>query len=287
MKKLVYAFLPALAIMTSCSNSDGSSSGKDDGSEATLDSLRAAVAQRDSLLQFVSEVSAGMDQLLFIQGDIDNISLVNESPERKAQFSEQVGRLSYQMQQNKERLAELEKQLRDSKSSNATLLNSIATLKKQIASQEALIQSLTQQLDAAGAIIANQSEQIDSLNTTVTDITSQRDIAEDRSAQLTAELNKCYYVYATKDELKKYNIIETGFLRKTKILPDDFEQQFFMTADKTTLTTINTHDKKAKVLTSQPADSYVIEDVNGQKVIKITNPARFWEKSNYLVIQVD
>lgn len=287
MKKLVYAFIPVLAVMTSCGNSDGSSSGKDDGTEATLDSLRAAVAQRDSLLQFVSEVSAGMDQLLFIQGDMDNIALVNESPERKAQFSEQVGRLSYQMQQNKERLAELEKQLQDSNSSNSALVNSIATLKKQIASQEALIKSLTQQLDAAGAIIATQSEQIDSLNTTVTDITSQRDIAEDRSAQLTAELNKCYYVYATKDELKKYNIIETGFLRKTKILPDDFEQQFFMTADKTTLTTINTHDKKAKVLTTQPTDSYVIEDVNGQKVIKITNPARFWEKSNYLVIQVD
>lgn len=287
MKKLVYAFIPVLAVMTSCGNSDGSSSGKDDGTEATLDSLRAAVAQRDSLLQFVSEVSAGMDQLLFIQGDMDNIALVNESPERKAQFSEQVGRLSYQMQQNKERLAELEKQLQDSNSSNSALVNSIATLKKQIASQEALIKSLTQQLDAAGAIIATQSEQIDSLNTTVTDITSQRDIAEDRSAQLTAELNKCYYVYATKDELKKYNIIETGFLRKTKILRDDFEQQFFMTADKTTLTTINTHDKKAKVLTTQPTDSYVIEDVNGQKVIKITNPARFWEKSNYLVIQVD
>lgn len=287
MKKLVYAFIPVLAVMTSCGSSNGSSSGKDDGTEATLDSLRAAVAQRDSLLQFVSEVSAGMDQLLFIQGDMDNIALVNESPERKAQFSEQVGRLSYQMQQNKERLAELEKQLQDSNSSNSALVNSIATLKKQIASQEALIKSLTQQLDAAGAIIATQSEQIDSLNTTVTDITSQRDIAEDRSAQLTAELNKCYYVYATKDELKKYNIIETGFLRKTKILPDDFEQQFFMTADKTTLTTINTHDKKAKVLTTQPTDSYVIEDVNGQKVIKITNPARFWEKSNYLVIQVD
>ncbi|MDE6309921.1 MAG: hypothetical protein K2L81_06990, partial [Muribaculaceae bacterium] len=222
-----------------------------------------------------------------IQGDMDNIALINESPERKAQFSEQVGRLSYQMQRNKERLAELEKQLQDSKSSNATLLSSIATLKKQIASQEALIQSLTQQLDAAGVIIANQSEQIDSLNTTVVDITEQRNIAEERSSQLNAELNKCYYVYATKDELKKNNIIETGFLRKTKILPDDFEQQFFMTADKTTLTTINTHDKKAKVLTSQPADSYVIEDVNGQKVIRITNPARFWEKSNYLESQVD
>ncbi len=287
MKKLVYAFLPVLTLMVACDRNGDTTTDQTAESNPTLDSLRAAVAERDSLLQFVAEVNEGMDQLLYLQGDMDNIAIINESPERKARFSEQVGRISYQMQQNKDRLAELEKQLQDSKSSNSALLNSISTLKKQIANQEKLIQSLTQQLDAAGIVIANQGAQIDSLNTTVTDITSQRDVAEERSAQLNAELNKCYYVYATKDELKKYNIIETGFLRKTKILPDDFEQQFFQTADKTTLTTINTHDKKAKVLTGQPTDSYTIEDVNGQKVIKITNPTRFWEKSNYLVIQVD
>lgn len=286
MKKLVYAIIPMLALLVSCGKS-GKSDDQNVETDPTVDSLRAAIAERDSLLQFVAEVNNGMDQLLFLQGDLDNIAIIKESPERKAQFSEQVGRISYQMQQNKDRLAQLEKQLQDSKSSNSTLANSISTLKKQIANQEQLIQSLTQQLDAAGIVIASQGAQIDSLNTTVTDITEQRDVAQERSEQLNAELNKCYYVCATKDELKKNNIIETGFLRKTKILPDDFEQKYFLTADKTTLTTINTHDKKAKVLTAQPADSYVIEDVNGQKVIRITNPTRFWEKSNYLVIQVD
>lgn len=286
MKKFIYA-LPMLLLVASCGKSGSSDSENNSGSQATLDSLQAAVAERDSLLAFVAEVNNGMDQLLFLQGDMDNIAIIRESPERKAQFSEQVGRISYQMQQNKDRLAQLEQQLQESKTSNSTLLNSISTLKKQIANQEKLIQSLTQQLDAAGIIIANQGAAIDSLNTTVTDITAQRDVAQERGDQLNAELNKCYYVYATKDELKKNKIIETGFLRKTKVLPDDFEKQFFLTADKTNLTTINTHAKKAQVLTKQPTDSYVIEDVNGQKVVKITNPTRFWEKSNFLVIQVD
>jgi len=289
MKKLVYAFLPTLLLMVACEGSKSSGENAEgEKSMTTEDSLRAAIAERDSLLLFISEVDAGMEQLLDLQADIDNSAQLSaESPTRKANFSEQVNRINYQMTQNKQRLERLEKQLKESKGANAALLNSITALKRQIANQETLIASLTNQLNEAGVKIAQQEEQIDSLNTTVTDITSQRDMAQERSEQLTTELNKCYYVYATKNELKKANIIETGFLRKTKILPDDFEQQFFQTADKTKLTTINTHSSKAKVLTAQPANSYAIEDVNGQKVIKITNPVRFWEKSNYLVIQVD
>lgn len=288
MKKLVYALLPTLLLMVACDGKTSDKMAEGEKSMTTEDSLRTALAERDSLLQFISEVDAGMEQLLDLQADIDNsVQLSAESPTRKANFSEQVSRINYQMTQNKERLEQLEKQLKKSKGANAALLNSITSLKRQIANQETLIASLTNQLNDAGVKIAQQEEQIDSLNTTVTDITSQRDLAQERSEQLTTELNKCYYVYATKSELKKANIIETGFLRKTKILPDDFEQQFFQTADKSKLTTINTHSAKAKVLTAQPANSYVIEDVHGQKVVKITNPARFWEKSNYLVIQVD
>lgn len=40
-------------------------------------------------------------------------------------------------------------------------------------------------------------------------------------------------------------------------------------------------------MTSQPKDSYTIVDENGQKVVKITNPEKFWQLSNFLVIEVD
>ena len=67
----------------------------------------------------------------------------------------------------------------------------------------------------------------------------------------------------------------------------DFDQSFFTAADKRTLTSIDLNAKKAKVLTNQPTDSYVIEDVNGHKVLRITNPAAFWSLSNYLVVKID
>lgn len=92
---------------------------------------------------------------------------------------------------------------------------------------------------------------------------------------------------SAKGELKDARIIETGFLRKTKLLQADFQQSYFTQSDKRTLTTIPTHSKKAKILTNMPADSYTIEDYDGLKTIKVTNPEKFWSLSNYLVIQVD
>lgn len=68
----------------------------------------------------------------------------------------------------------------------------------------------------------------------------------------------------------------------------DFDKSFFVQADKRTLTSIQLHSNKAKVVsTTQPKSSYEIVDVNGQKVLRILNPSEFWGVSNYVVIQID
>lgn len=287
MKKLLIAFSATLLMFTSCGKSSESSN-DGESTKVTEDSLRQAIAQRDSLLQFVAEVNQGMSQLVDMQNELSDLGndLEGESL-TKPDFNQQVNQIRSKISAYESRLAQLEKQLSDSKDSNAALISTINTLKKQIANQKVIISNLTQQLAEAGVKIEQQEEQIEELNTTVTNITSERDIAQERSEQLLEEINKCFYYVGTKSELKKNKIIESGFLKKTKILPADFEKQFFTTADKTTLTTINTYSKKVKVLTEQPSDSYTIEDNNGRKALKITNPSRFWEKSNYLVIQID
>ena len=41
-------------------------------------------------------------------------------------------------------------------------------------------------------------------------------------------------------------------------------------------------------MTNQPADSYeIVEGADKVKILKITNPARFWNQSNFLVIKID
>ena len=135
--------------------------------------------------------------------------------------------------------------------------------------------------------IADLGTKVDSLNTTVASVTEEKTKAEEATTTAVNELNTCYYAIGTKKELKEAKIIETGFLRKTKLLQADFQQSYFTKADKRTLTSIPTHSKKAKIITNMPEGSYDIQDVDGMKVINVINPEKFWSMSNYLVIQVN
>ena len=128
---------------------------------------------------------------------------------------------------------------------------------------------------------------VDSLNTTVSTVTDERNTAQEASVRLENELNTCYYVVARKSELKDHNIIESGFLRKTKLMKGDFDKGFFVISDKRTLTTLPLNTEKAKILTNHPASSYEVAEENGMKVIRITNPDQFWSLTNYLVVQKD
>mgnify|MGYP001048104823 FL=1 len=167
-------------------------------------------------------------------------------------------------------------------------------MKTQIAEQQTEIATLTNQLATANIKIEELSTTVttlntavDSLNTGLTDERALKDAAIEEATAATNELNACFYAIGTSKELKEKHILQSGFLRKTKVMKGDFDESYFTTGDKRNLSEIPTHSKKAKILTSQPADSYEIVDVNGQKVVKITDPTKFWQLSNFLVIQVD
>ena len=156
------------------------------------------------------------------------------------------------------------------------------------------IATLTNQLATANIKIDELSSTVTTLNTQVdslaSDVANERELkaaAQAEADKATTELNACYYAVGNSKELKERDILSSGFLRKTKVMKGDFDMNYFQTADKRTLTEIPTHSKKAEVMTSQPKDSYQIVDINGQKVVKITNPTKFWQVSNFLVIKVD
>ena len=152
------------------------------------------------------------------------------------------------------------------------------------------LNSLTEQLAAAHIQIKNLNQSVDSLSSVNKAVVKEKEAAQEESKHLTNEvnnLNTCYYVVGSKKELKANKIIETGFLRKTKILQGDYEMSYFTKADRRTLNEIPLHSKKAELMTNHPKGSYEIVDQGGSKVLHILSPDRFWEKSNFLVIKVD
>lgn len=288
MKKVLTLCMIAALGITSCNNGKSDAQKAQEEQNAKDQELAVAVADRDQLISLVGEINEGMEQIK----QLENILTVsNNAPgevsSRREQIQSDIAAIQKALQERREKLAELEKKLENSSRDNSSMRKTIASLRAQIDSQSEEIASLRDNLGQAKARIGELDAAVDSLNTTVSTVTDERNIAQEESVNLANELNTCYYAIGSKSELKDRHIIETGFLRKTKLLKGDFDQSFFTTADKRTLSRIALHSKKAEILTNQPEGSYVIDDDNGQKVLVITNPDAFWSLSNYLVIKID
>lgn len=289
-KTLAAAAIAAIAVLPFSSCGDKQKLEQSEAKNTVLsDQLQQTLATQDSLFALINDITDGMTQIKEIERIVSTSgSLTSESPSRKEQLRSDMAAIQQALQERRQRLEELEKQLKATSGNNSTLLTTISNLKAQIAEQQTEIRTLNNQLAEAGVKITQLGTQIDSLNTAVAQVTESRDQAEQEAEAIANELNTCYYVIGSQDELKKNKIIETGFLRKTKVLPTDFSTEYFTRADKRTLSDIPTHSKKAKVMTNQPQDSYtIIEDASGQKIVRISNPTKFWSISNFLVIKVD
>lgn len=254
----------------------------------TKQELATALAERDELLALVKEISSGLEQIKRLE---NMMTIAAKSPsennDRKTQILSDISILKEKIRQRKEQLQKLEEKLQNSTINNKELQETIRALRIQIDSQIDEIESLNRRLISANEQIGILHNTVDSLYVTVSAVTGERDSVQETSIKFENELNVCFYVISKKSELKKHNIIETGFLRKTKLLQGDFDKDFFVISDKRTLDTLCLNTTKAKILTNHPESSYEISEVNGQKIIKITDPGQFWSLTNYLVVQSD
>ncbi len=288
MKKILTLCVAAALVFTGCSNKEKEEQLRQAQAvaEASREELADAVSDRDQLLGLVNEISSSMEQIKQLE-NILTVSGGSETPGQREQIRADIAAIQETLVQRRHQLEDLEKKLSKSNLNNSKLQQTITSLRTQLDGQAQEIASLRTSLGEAQTKIGNLDAQVDSLNTTVNTVTAERDSTDKQNVELTNELNTCYYAIGNKNELKENNIIETGFLRKTKIMEGDFDRAFFTKADKRTLTAIDLNSNKAEVLTKQPESSYRIVDVNGHKVLQITNPAQFWSLSNYLVVKID
>jgi len=295
MKKIMYLvwLMAGLAVLPACQRTnklEAEAMRQDSINVALQDSINTANAEKDSLMQLMGDIADGMQQIKELEDIVSVNNLNGETPDRKKQLRDDIVLIQEAINKHKQRLNDLEKRLKQSTNYNATMQKSIANLKAQLEDQQKTINNLTEQLAAAHIQIKNLNQSVDSLNTVNKAVMKEKEAAQQESKQLTNEvntLNTCYYVIGSNKELKANKIIESGFLRKTKILQGDFEMSYFTKADRRTLNEIPLHSNKAQLMTNHPKDSYEIVEHGNMKTLHILNPARFWEKSNFLVVKVD
>ncbi len=253
------------------------------------DSLRTALANSDSLFSLLYDVTVGMDQITALEQLVD-APINQENASGRERLRQQMEAIQRGLQDRRHRIEQLEKQLAAGNSAaQERLKQQINRLREQMDKQSATVEELRQSLEAANIHIAALDNTIDSLNTSNESLKAGLTQAESALTDAIDELNSVYYVIGTKNELKEHDIIEGGgFLRKTKVLPSDFDRDYLQRADRRTLRSLPLDSKKAKLLTKQPEDSYKFETAdNGMKTFVITNPDTFWSTSNVVVIQVD
>ncbi len=289
MKHIKLTILAALLMVVACNSEKPQPQAvvTDQPSQQLLDSLTRANAEKDTLLALMNEIGDGLMKIKDMQQIVASGNLQGETASQKQQLRADMKLIQQSIAAKQQRLADLEKRLQASSNYTEELKRNIESLKGQLADQQDIITSLTSQLAQAKQDITSLNRNVDSLRVAGEAVAEERDLARQETERTLDALNTCYYIIGTKKELKAAKVIESGFLRKTKIMEGDYEKSSFTQADKRQLTSLNLHSKKAKVLSKHPEGSYQIIDNGNTKSLRITNAAAFWELSNYLIIQVN
>lgn len=248
--------------------------------------IESLSGQKDSLMNLLGEINGNLLEINQMENIVTSKDFSGETPERKKEILNNLESIKHELAIRRQKLDELEAKLKKSNGYTAGLKKTIESQKELIAGQSAKIQDLEGELAKANIKIEGLSTQVDSLNVAVETVSSEREAAIKKSEDLTNELNTCYYIIADNKSLKEAKVLEKKFLGKTKVMEGDYDRSAFIKADKRQLTKISTNSKEAKIVSKQPVNSYVIEDEGGVKVIRITNPTLFWEKSDFLVVEI-
>lgn len=276
MKKLLLTLVLGTTILfTGCNGNVGSNRQLEENN----DSLKAVIAERDAsleeALQCIRLVEEGFQKINEAQGRV-NVTNIESGSNRKENLQNDVLYITQLLEKNNAEIERLKKLLASNKNSSKELTAIVSNLEKTLKEKNLEITELYSTLQSKDIHIAK-------LDTIINDLTNENTLQELRLVEKEREINSVWYVFGTKKELKNEKILSGGEVMTNP----DANKDYFTRCDKNTLTEIKTYSSKAKVLSAHPEGSYkIVEDNEGNDVLKITSPDEFWSITRYLVIQV-
>jgi len=288
MKKLV--FVLSVMVLVSC----GQHKKEIARMQAKQDSISHLGVQKDnSILEFIgamNEIQMNLDSIKSIEKivSVQTSSGTELKAEAKKRIIEDIVQINDLLQKNKELVKSLQGKLRASNVKIAELENMISLLNKQMGEKDAEIASLKQELENLHVDVAGLNQKIEQITTESEATIKAKTQTIDEQ---TIAMNTAYYAYGTKKELEEKNVIEKegGVLGmgKTIKLKKDFNRDYFMKIDIREFNQLPLNSKKAKIVTTHPADSYHLTGVKTVESLVIDKPEEFWKASKYLLIVVE
>ena len=166
------------------------------------------------------------------------------------------------------------------------LERTIERMSAELAKQSEQIERMRVELAEKDSLIGQQRSSIRNLQGDVERLSSDMEEKKEAMAKQEEALNSAWYVFGTSKELRNEQIVTKDGISK-KVLEGDFNKDYFVKIDLRKVTQIPLYSKRAKLLTTHPSDSYLLEKQNGQYTLRIIDPTRFWSVSRYLVIQTN
>lgn len=291
MKKIILPLLAVIFIFASC----GKNSGDYKDLKAQNDSLKLehekTVQEFDNALSLINEVQDGLGKMK----DAENYLKVEASqnkeltPSTRERISSDMATISETLVKNKEQLDKLKSQVKQGRIQSATLRKTIENLTAQIEEKTKQIEELQVQLKDKDAKIGELVARTENLSGQVNNLSQESAKQKEDLAAQDKALNTAWYIFGSKSELKKQNVLTGGGLFKSaEVMKKDFNKEYFIAIDIRNTRSIELFSKKAKFLSTHPVNSYTLEKDNaGMLTLKINDYKAFWSVSHYLVIQVD
>lgn len=259
--------------------------------KALQDSVEAALAAKNTevemLFQQLNEIEENLSVVTSKYADVSKIKdkTGEVNVDTRTKITSQIQDINDLLTEQKQRIDNLNAQLRKQKNTNKELTAFIEKLQTRISEQEEEIQLLTTELQKHKIIIDNLNRNLDELN-------KKNQDKDERILKIEEEKNAAYYIIGERKELLEKGIINRkgGFLGigKRSVASSDSELKNYSKIDIRKVPEIQLPGTKIKILTSHPSESYRLEsDEKRPTRLVITNPSLFWQKSKFLVIELD
>jgi predicted nucleic acid-binding Zn-ribbon protein len=264
--------------------------------------VEALSKEKESLVNDANQKNTMINEYVASMNEIEtNLNAVTEkqasinmsatSPEmtrsQKDRINDEIASINELMKTNKDKIAELQKKIKKSNSKIGEFEKMVASLTKQIEDKDKELAELNTKL-------SDLNGQVATLNTSVTTLSAQNDEKTKVIDDQTQKMHTAYYTKGTYKELETKKVLtkEGGFLGlgKEQKVANDFDPDAFAKVDITQTKVIPIESRNAKVITTHPSSSYVLEtkekDKNYVTNLVINDPDQFWKASKYLVVMV-
>ncbi len=252
------------------------------------DSLQQVNSLKDSSMVLLSTTLADIQDNLDAIKEKEGIIAVsvNAGEATQSQIDADINAIYNLMVENKNKVAALQNQLKKSNSENAALKEIIEVLQAQIDKQNAEIERLNQMLESKDIEIGFLSNAVIRLSASNDSIIALNEQTTKELNAATDKLQTAYYILGEKSELKDKGVLDKDGAFSKKVSATDNDNAIYTQVNITEFSSLPLNTKKAKILSTHPEGSYVIEeDADKVQTLVIKDAEKFWSHSKYLVIQ--